>query len=80
MKTRKIRIAVAMAPDGEWNSCGYSLRDRLTEVSDKDKMDGTVDCLPERETRYFVEAEIPIPDPEVIATIIGTVTPVKDAT
>lgn len=57
MKTIKARIAVAVAPDGEWNACGGS----WTQGNDKNCMDICVDQLATGEARYWVEVEVALP-------------------
>ena len=64
----KIRIAVAVAPNGEWNSSGWGRPEK--EVSDKDKMDIAVEPLDSGEAQYFIEAEVDVPKE---TTIQGTV-------
>lgn len=65
MATVKVRIAVAVDPEGDWNSCGWKDGDV------KDAMGICVDTLGSGEARYWLEAELPIPE---IATIHATVT------
>ena len=65
MKNVKIRIAVAIDPSGEWNSCGYS------GSSDKDKMDICVDPLVEGEARYWLEADLMVPEINTIQADIS---------
>lgn len=60
----KVRIAVAVTPEGEWNACGWS------EASDDDKMGICVDSLASGEKRYWLEAELDAPEtPAVQATV-----------
>lgn len=56
MATVKVRIAVAVTPEGEWNACGWS-----GTASDDDKMSMCVDLLASGEKRYWLEAELEIP-------------------
>jgi hypothetical protein len=64
MKTLKVRIAVAVNPKTmEWNSAGWKLSG---DVSDEDKMEFAVEPLPEVEQRFWIEAELPIVEPDVI--------------
>ena len=66
MKTIKVRIAVAINHEGQWNAYGYSA---AGDESWSDLMDA-FETL-EGETRgYFVTAEIPVPDP-MPAEIMG---------
>lgn len=55
MKTIKARIAVAVAPSGEWNAVGGSW------VKDDDAMSYAVETLAEGESRYWVEVEVALP-------------------
>lgn len=57
MATVKVRIAVAVDAKGEWNACGYS-----GARSDADKMDMCVETLADGEARYWLEAELAIPE------------------
>jgi len=71
MATVKVRIAVAVDPDGDWNSCGWKTG------TNKDAMSICVDTLGSGEARYWLEAELPIPE---IATIRAAVTSDEVAT
>lgn len=66
MKTIKIKIAVAVWPDGAWNSCGWS------GGTDAEKTSIAVEAGPTGERLSWVEANVPLPELE---TITGTVTP-----
>jgi hypothetical protein len=66
-RTVKVRIAVAVDPTGDWNSCGY-------KTSDKGDEDGVmqicVDTLGSGEARYWLTAELEVPEAkEVVATV-----------
>lgn len=63
-KTVKVRIAVAVTPSGEWNATGW------TSCIEADAMDLACSSVSDGEARYFVEAELPIPEP---VTVQGTV-------
>ena len=66
MPKLKVRIAVAVDPSTlDWNSCGWG--GRKTEPSDKDKMIIAVDTLNSGEQRYFIEAELDVNPPAVVA-------------
>ena len=69
-ETIKVRIAVAVHPNGEWNAVGWG-RPNGREVTDKEKRDLAVDVMPDGESVFFVDAEIPLPKEP---TIQGTVT------
>lgn len=63
MKTVKVRIAVAVNADGNWNSSGWK------KAKDSDAMDLAQEGLQEIsscEKVYWVEADIPIPEPEIV--------------
>jgi hypothetical protein len=64
MASVKVRIAVAVDPDGDWNSCGWK------DGKAADAMSICVDTLASGEARYWLEAELPIPE---IATIQAAV-------
>lgn len=70
MKKKKLRIALAICPDGSWNSCGGDTFDEKTA------MEYAVDTLPEGEKRYIVEVEVEVPTGEV-ETTSGIVQPYK---
>lgn len=67
MKT-KVRIALAINSDGEWNCCGWSKAD------DSEKIDLAIEGIgpANGDQLYWLEAEIEIPQPE---TIQAEVTP-----
>lgn len=67
MKTVKVKIAVAVDPDGDWNANGWSSAD-----DDIMMMDLVVDTLKDGEARYWVEAELPVPETQ---SVQGQVTP-----
>ena len=67
MKTVKVRIAVAVDPDGDWHACGWS------GSSDETMMRTAVDTIAEGERRYWIEAELEVPD-AAAATVQATVT------
>lgn len=64
MKTVKVRIAVSVDPKGNWGSSGSSGQDEAEAHS------WTVDLLQDGEARYWIEAELPVPE---IATVQATV-------
>ena len=64
MATVKVRIAVAVDPDGDWNSCGWK------DGDDKDKMGMCCDTLGSGEARYWLEAELPIPEIAKIQAVV----------
>lgn len=54
MKTVKVRIAVAVDPEGKWNACGWS------DMDEDRAMELACEPLQEGEDRYWVTAELPI--------------------
>lgn len=64
MKTIKVRIAVAVDPDGDWNSCGSK------SLSEDEAMELAGEPLSEGEARYWVTAELRVPEiAEVAASV-----------
>lgn len=57
MATVKVRIAVAVDAKGNWNACGFS-----GARSDAEKMDLCIETLDNGEARYWLEAELVIPE------------------
>lgn len=73
MKTVKVRIAVAVDRKGDWSSAGWN-----TSYDDaryaRDAFGSAVENLDEGEARYWLEAELPIPEDS--ATVVqATVLP-----
>jgi hypothetical protein len=60
MKTVKVRVAVAVDPSGKWSALGWS------GETDKSVMASCVEHLEEGEARYWLEAELPVPEVPVI--------------
>ena len=58
-QTVRVRIAVAVGPDGSWNACGW-LRESTGQPADKDAMDTAVDGTGGG-ARYWVVATLPLP-------------------
>ncbi len=58
-KTIRVRIAVCVADDGRWSSCGS--QDGHLPRSDDDIAGSAVVCMPESSTVHFIEADIPLP-------------------
>lgn len=61
METVKVRIAVAVAPDGSWNASGFS-----SARDDGDKMELAIEPIPDGEARYWLEAELRIPETKLV--------------
>jgi hypothetical protein len=59
MKTVKVRIALEIGPEGEWQAYGFP------SANHEDCLCG----LPriENSARYWIEAEVPVPDAEPAA-------------
>ena len=68
MATVKVRIAVAVTPEGDWNACGWS-----GTASDDDKMSICVDSLAAGEKRYWLEAELEVPSVDVVQSSVSAV-------
>lgn len=69
-KTVRVRIAVAVIPNGEWACAGWSTSHSAASYAN-DAFGRAVDSLESGEARYWIEADIPIPETQTIA---GTVT------
>ena len=59
-QTVRVRIAVAVGPDGSWNACGW-LRESTGKPADKDAMDIAVEGASDGAASYWVEATLPLP-------------------
>lgn len=72
MKKVRVRIAVAVDYDGNWHACASSDQ-RESESSDLavDAVPGAADACDIRVS--FVEADVPMPEPQPETTIEGTV-------
>jgi len=66
MATVKVRIAVAVDAKGDWNAVGYS-----GARSDADKMDLCVETLDSGEARYWLEAELGVPEIPTVAAEVS---------
>lgn len=66
--TARVRIAVCVAADGTWNSCGW--RTKSMSPSDEELAASAADVMPADATLHFVEADVPLP-----TTIEGEVKP-----
>ena len=67
MKTVKVRIAVTVDSDGNWIACGWE------GVRDGDAMNTAIDCAREGASRYWIIAELPVPEVPEVPTIAGSV-------
>lgn len=59
----KIRIAVAVHPDGSWNCAGWA------DAEDKEMMDLAIDPLEAGETRYYINAELEAIEPRDVSEL-----------
>lgn len=62
-KTVKVRVALAVDPEGDWYAVGWS-PPRGEPVSDREKMAAATEMVGEDEARYWLTAEVPVPTPE----------------
>ena len=56
-ETVRVRVAVAVDSNGEWNACG------AVGMDDQDAMCLAADPLEFGEARYWLEAKLPLPQP-----------------
>lgn len=61
----KIRIALAIDPNGTWNASGWS------DETDECKMGNAVDCIGQNEARYWIECEVDIPEVKTIQGVVN---------
>lgn len=59
MRTVKVRIAVAVDSDGRWSAYAYSDEFGVVKTTHDDVF---VDDMKDGEARYFVTAELPVPE------------------
>ena len=59
-RTIKVRIAVAVDPTGGWASGGFS------NAAPNTAMDIAIECLQPGERRYWLEAELEVPEVQTI--------------
>jgi len=65
----KIRIAVAIDIDGRWNSSGWG---KVGETPREDLMSYAIEGILDGERRYWLEAEIDMPEPvRVIEAVVA---------
>lgn len=64
MKKTKVRIALAVDSQGDWNACGWS-RDGKPTLDD-DMMTAAVEMVSDGENQYWVEVEVEIPEPKTV--------------
>ena len=68
MPTVSVRIAVAVDANGDWNAVGFS-----GARSDAEKMGLCVETLQDGEARYWLEAELAIPDAPTVQADVAAV-------
>lgn len=68
-ETVKVRIAVAVNPDGNWGAVGWS----ESGGTEWECLENSVMDLEPGHRTFYVEAELPVPPQEVIPTVPGTV-------
>jgi hypothetical protein len=73
VKTVKVRIAVAVDEDGDWNAAGNSL---ISDCPDRDAVEGATGGLFGTVKVYWIDLELPVPE---AATVQASVTPEKAA-
>lgn len=72
MKTVKVRIAVAVDAAGDWSACGWQVHTPgAREKQEADMLSMAAEPLASGEARYWIEAEVPVPE---VQTVPGTVT------
>lgn len=59
----KVRVAVAVDPTGHWNATGWR------GAKDGQMMELAVETVEDGEARYFLEAELEVPDVPVVAAV-----------
>lgn len=60
--TIRIRIAVAIDSGGEWNANGWGGK---AQPYERDAMSMARECVGADAVEYWIEAELPIPDPTI---------------
>ena len=58
-KTIRVRIAVCVAADGSWSSCGWS--GDHGKQDDSELASNACDIMPSNAAVHFIEADIPLP-------------------
>lgn len=59
-KRVKVRVAVAVDPSGNWAAYGFSRTD--DSPADKEAWEVVLDIVEDGEARYWVTAELPVPE------------------
>ena len=60
----KVRIAVAVGKDGHWNAAGWE------GGSAEDVMAIAIDLVEDGEARYWLEAELDVPQETVVQAVV----------
>jgi hypothetical protein len=63
MKTVRVRIAVAVDADGKWNASGWGTEHTFANDT---AMDIVIEGVEDGEARYWVEAELQIPEEKTV--------------
>ena len=63
-KTVRVRIAVAVDPDGFWSANGWA------GSNEKVHMERACDTVGEGEARYWLEADLPIPEQQTFEATV----------
>lgn len=58
-KTIRVRIAVCVAPDDSWNSCGWS--GDSGKQTDEELASNALDVMDHASSVHFIEVDIPLP-------------------
>jgi hypothetical protein len=70
-KTVKVRIAVSVDCNGDWSSAGWS----STDSTDSENFHSyTIDSLEPGENRYWLEAELEVPETKTITAQVSQLT------
>ncbi len=67
MKTVKVRVAVAVDTDGKWAASGWGT---LVSLNKEQAMDIAVEGVEPGEARYWLEAELTIPEHTTIQATV----------
>lgn len=73
-KTVRVKVAVAVDPTGNWNASGWR------DGDDIEKMGTAFDPLEPGEARYWLTAELPIPEKVEVVAEVHTATTDENAT
>lgn len=71
MKTIKVRIALAVDRNGDWGATGWSTKSDAKQY-EADTFCVAAENLETGEARYWIEAEVHVPD-RVVGTVQATV-------